>query len=243
MSKRRRSPAGVDGPSRHAGVAPARRGAGARGARGSARGALLVGGVVVVIALAGAALLVGTGDRSPVAGLATATPSRSPSGTPPGAPTSPTASIASIGPAPTAITPIDGVACDPTEQVTYHVHAHLNIRVNGQLQVVPGDVGSRATCLFWLHTHQVHGVIHVEAPTERAFSLGQFFAIWGKPLDTTVVADWAVPDESRLWIFVNGEPYDGDPRAIPLENLASIELQIGPAALDPLPYSFPAELL
>lgn len=199
-----------------------------------------------MVAVAAAAILFGMGDRSPVAGPLEATPSRPATGTPsgpPGSPGSPTAAVASIGPGPSALAPIDGVACDPTEQVTYHAHAHLNIRVNGQLQTIPGDVGLRATCLYWLHTHQVHGVIHVEAPSQRPFTLGQFFAVWGKPLGPTVVADWAVPEGSRLWVFVNGVSFDGDPRSIALEDLASIELQIGPAALDPLPYTFPAELL
>lgn len=188
-----------------------------------------------------AAVVLGMGSRRPTSGLPVATPSgvaSSPAGT---VAASGPAGPATADPAATALTPIQGIACDPMEQVTYHVHAHLNIRVSGQLQVIPGDIGLRSTCLYWLHTHQVHGVIHVEAPAEQPFTLGQFFAIWGKRLDATVVADWTVPDGSRLWIFVNREPYSGDPGAIGLDDLTAIELQIGPAALEPLPYTFPAE--
>lgn len=239
MSKKRRTSSGVDGRHRPARSAPPPRGATLR----SARGVLLMGGGILVMVLVVGAVVLGMGGRPPGTGLPVATPSRAAASASTGTPASPSGDLATIDPAATALPPIEGVACDPTEQVTYHAHAHLNIRVGGQLMVVPGDVGLRAACLFWLHTHQVHGVIHVEAPREQAFTLGQFFAVWGKPLDQMVVADWSVPEGSRLWIFVNGAPYTGDPRSIALENLTSIELQIGPAALDPLPYTFPAEFL
>lgn len=237
MSKKRpRSPSTADSPHR-----PVRDVAPVRATRRSARGPLLIGGGLVVVLAAVAAVVLGMGTRPPTSGLPVATPSRVASSTASAPPSSMSIGPATVDPAATALAPIEGIACDPMEQVTYHVHAHLNIRVNGELQVIPGDVGLRSICLFWLHTHQVHGVIHVEAPAEQVFSLRQFFAIWGKPLDATVVADWAVPEGSRLWIFVNGAPHSGDPNEIELDDLTSIELQIGPTALEPLPYTFPAE--
>lgn len=81
---------------------------------------------------------------------------------------SPSPSALSTTPAPTSAVPvISGVACDVDEKTAYHVHAHLNIRFEGELQPIPEDVGIGAGCLFWLHTHAPHGVIHVEAPAER----------------------------------------------------------------------------
>jgi hypothetical protein len=193
---------------------------------------LLVGGAaaVLVVAIAAVVLGQGTGPKTGLGGL------RSPSVRPTTPPTPNGTGPASVGP----IT-INGVTCDPAEQVTYHVHAHLNIRVNGQLEPIPDDVGRTPTCLFWLHTHATQGVIHVEAPVARSFTLGQFFDVWGKPLSATQVGDWAVPAGSRIWVFLDGEPVDTDPRTIELTNLASIELQIGPSRLDPLPYTWPAD--
>lgn len=240
MSRKRRSSSRTDDRPRRI-----RDGAPERGStRASARAPLWLGAGLLVLLVGMAAVVFGTGPRQPTGGSSPATPSSvAATAAVTGASTPQPSGTATVGPALTPLPPIDGVACDPTEQATYHAHAHLNVRVNGQLKAIPGDVGLRSTCLYWLHTHQVHGVIHVEAPSQHAFTLGQFFAVWGKPLDATVVADSAVPEGSRLWAFVNGEPYDGDPRLVALEDLVSIELQIGPAALDPLPYTFPAELL
>jgi hypothetical protein len=136
---------------------------------------------------------------------------------------------------------IDGVTCDPQEHVTYHVHTHLSIRVHGESETIPGDVGRTSNCLFWLHTHAALGVIHVEAPVARTFTLAQFFAVWAKPLSANQVGDWAVPAGSRIWVYVDGQPTDVDPATIELANLRSIELQIGPSRLDPAPYDWPAE--
>ena len=149
--------------------------------------------------------------------------------------------VPSADPAASGYPTLDGVACDPTEGVTYHVHAHLNIRIAGQLETIPGDVGRRDTCLYWLHTHQPLGVIHIEAPTRTDFTVGQFFDVWGKPLDATHVADWAVPAGSRIWVFVDRKQVATDPRAVVLGDLEAIELQVGPAPIDPLPYTFPPD--
>ena len=139
---------------------------------------------------------------------------------------------------PASIPVPSSIACEPMERVTYHVHAHLAIRVDGRSETVPGTIGQTATCIYWLHTHATDGVIHIEAPAPRTYTLGEFFGIWGEPLDATHVADWVVPAGSKLWAFVDGQPVDGDPQLIELRDLELIELQIGPAPLEPLPYDW-----
>src|SRR5258708_5443270 len=58
---------------------------------------------------------------------------------------------------------IDGIPCEQTEQLSYHVHAHLTIIVNGQPVVVPANIGiPGGRCVYWLHTHDTSGIIHVE---------------------------------------------------------------------------------
>jgi hypothetical protein len=197
---------------------------------------LVAAGAVIVAAVV---LLLG---QTTGAGL----PSTSPglgatSSTPPLNPTDGAASSASAPPSAPAAPVIAGIPCDVYEKTTYHVHAHLNILFDGELQPIAADIGLREACLYWLHTHAPHGVIHVEAPAETAFTLGQFFDVWGQPLIATQVLGRAVGAGESLFVFIDRQPYAGDPREILLGDLAAIELQVGVEPLEPLPYTFPAE--
>src|SRR5207237_4673434 len=77
---------------------------------------------------------------------------------------------------------VAGVKCERGEKLGYHVHSWLAVFVEGQRVDVPANVGINSSCLFWLHTHNNTGIVHVEAPSQQNFSLGQFFAVWGKRL-------------------------------------------------------------
>jgi hypothetical protein len=184
--------------------------------------------VIVIVALGG-----GTGAAGPAATTVAAATDR------------PGLTSSDFGPTPTiggTAPEISGIECDVNEFTTYHVHAHLNIRIGGRLYLPPANVGILPTCLYWLHTHQGQGVIHIEAPAPTMFTLGQFFDVWGQPLSSTQVLDATVGQGRSLFMFIDGQPYDGDPRAIELGNLVSIELQVGPEQLDSLPYAFPVDL-
>jgi hypothetical protein len=41
-------------------------------------------------------------------------------------------------------------------------------------------------CIYWLHTHDGTGIIHIESPIKRDFTLGQFFDIWAKKFEQSV---------------------------------------------------------
>lgn len=88
--------------------------------------------------------------------------------------------------------PTAGLECAPTMDETYHVHTHLSIFLNGEALAVPAEIGivetgANAHCYYNIHTHDQSGKIHVEAPAPALFTLGQLFAIWGQPLETTNV--------------------------------------------------------
>lgn len=127
---------------------------------------------------------------------------------------------------------IDGIPCETREQLTYHVHAHLTVLDNGRPVSVPADVGRPGGCIYWLHTHDDSGLVHVEAPSARGFTLGQFFDIWGQPLNRGNVAG----HRGSVAAYVNQQPFTGDPRTIPLEDKESIVLEVGSA--DPPPANF-----
>jgi hypothetical protein len=81
-----------------------------------------------------------------------------------------------------AYPPVDTISCDQLEQTAYHIHAHVTIWINGQQVQIPQSIGiaSDQSCLYWLHTHDSSGVIHIEAPNKVSPTLGNFLDIWGQ---------------------------------------------------------------
>jgi hypothetical protein len=64
------------------------------------------------------------------------------------------------------------------------ITGHLDVRVNGQPVEVPAYIGvdpARGS-LSPLHTHDTSGVIHIESPIKRQFTLGVLFSEWGVSL-------------------------------------------------------------
>jgi hypothetical protein len=109
------------------------------------------------------------------------------------------------------------IACQKNEQFAYHVHAHLSIYMDGQPVSLPANVGiaSDKSCIYWLHTHDVTGVIHVESPTTKTYSLGTFFNMWqdyfsqlGYPSQVNTTEGWQV--------YIDGKPFTGDFHTIEL---------------------------
>src|SRR3972149_483421 len=66
---------------------------------------------------------------------------------------------------------IAGITCE-RERLDFHIHVRLSIFVNGQRREVPEGLGIRDGCLYWLHTHDASGLIHIEAPSPGEFRLG-----------------------------------------------------------------------
>lgn len=133
---------------------------------------------------------------------------------------------------------MDGVQCAPLEQLVYHIHAHLQVYVNGQPRQLPGAIGllgpvaeetpagpfyGAQQCYYWLHTHAADGVIHIESPTARIYTLGDFFDEWHQPLSSSQVAGSSGPVKA----FLDGKPWTASPRAIPLTPHAEIQLDVG----------------
>ena len=147
-----------------------------------------------------------------------------------------------IAPAATTQTgTVDGIRCGATEQLVYHIHAHLAVFVNGQGYSLPAGVGipgSKAEqtsqgpvaaggqCIYWLHTHTSDGVIHVESPTQRVYTLGNFFDEWHQPL----TANQAGTVHGKITAFLNGKLWKKNVREIPLVPHALIQLEIGQPA-------------
>jgi len=143
---------------------------------------------------------------------------------------------------------INDIKCETQEQVLFHIHAHLAIYANGQPRTVPAGIGiadpvtenttegpyvASGSCFYWLHSHATDGVTHIESPVQRTFTLGDWFDIWGQPLSATQVAG----DKGTVTAYVNGQRFTGDPRTIPLQAHAVIQLNVG-QDVAPKPYTF-----
>jgi hypothetical protein len=124
---------------------------------------------------------------------------------------------------------VDGIQCLGSEQLLFHIHTHLTMFVNGSARQVPALVGIPGNCLYWLHTHQPDGIIHIEAPVQRTFTLGNFFDIWRQPLGPDQVG----PAKGKVTAFYNGTLYQGDPRDIPLGRYTQIQLDVGSPLVAP----------
>jgi hypothetical protein len=76
--------------------------------------------------------------------------------------------------------PIAGIQCEHQEYGNFHIHAHLDIFTDGKVVAVPAMIGilPAQKCLYWMHTHDDSGIVHIEAPKKRAFTLAQFFDLW-----------------------------------------------------------------
>jgi hypothetical protein len=133
---------------------------------------------------------------------------------------------------------VHGIECGSSEQLAYHIHAHLAVYANGAARTPPGGIGipgsqvvqtaqgpeaAGGQCIYWLHTHAPDGVIHVESPTKRIYTLGDFFAEWHQPLSATRVAGAS----GKVTAVVNGKPWTKSPAAIPLDPHAVIQLSVG----------------
>jgi hypothetical protein len=142
-------------------------------------------------------------------------------------------------PATTGTATVNGIKCENKEQLLYHIHSHLIVYVNGSARALPGGIGipgsrvktyqgygpvaTGGRCIYWLHTHAPDGVIHVESPIPRVFTLGDFFDVWRQPLSPDRVASAT----GKVAATVDGKPWKRDPRAIPLLPHAVIQLSVG----------------
>lgn len=135
--------------------------------------------------------------------------------------------------------PVDGIRCEQMEGSVLHIHQHLAVLDHGRPVPIPEDLGRPliGQCLYWIHTHTPDGIIHVESPTFRSFTLGNVFDIWGEPLTKTDVAGAKPKKNERIVTWVDGTRYTGDPRRIDLVQHLDVTIEVGPPYTKPAPFT------
>jgi hypothetical protein len=139
-----------------------------------------------------------------------------------------------------SLTVAAGLTPETRESLQHHVHAHLDVFVNGKRVEVPagiginiadpgvqhgtvnrkptygGIAGCNQPCISPLHTHDVSGILHTESATAVDNTLGQFFTEWDVKLTAQCVDTYCTP-ATRIAVYVNG-------RQQPFANAANIAL-------------------
>jgi hypothetical protein len=158
-------------------------------------------------------------------------------------PSNPAVPIAGANPLPA----VNGISCDTLEGTVVHIHIHLAIFVNGQEEQVPLGIGiaqpwsvsdsaegpfvDDGACFYWLHTHTEDGIVHIESPIRRRFSLSDFFAVWQMALNENQVG----PAQGPVTTYVNGQRSSTRPQDITLLPHERIQLNVNG---DVAPYQF-----
>ena len=148
---------------------------------------------------------------------------------------------------------VDGIQCQGAEQVLFHIHAHLTVSVDGTARRIPDGLGipggevsatpvgpyvGAGSCFYWLHTHAADGIVHIESPVQRTYTLGNFFDVWRQKLTRSEVGLAHGP----VVALYNGQVFLGNPRDIPLTKHAQIQLEVGRPLVAPVVIRFPAGL-
>ena len=144
---------------------------------------------------------------------------------------------------------VDEIQCNASEQPLFHIHAHLDVFVNGQLMYIPPQIGIIPDkCIYWLHTHDNSGIIHIESPIKRDFTLGQFFDLWKSKLNDREVFNKTfnkTGNNNMPQIYINGNklPIGTNYRDVKLHAHDEIALIYGTPPTDiPSKYDFPQGL-
>ena len=162
-----------------------------------------------------------------------------------------------------ALTCKAGLIPENAEFLQYHVHAHLDVFVEGKPVLVPAGIGidldnpdtiadksadglvigaglkqeCSKPCISPLHTHDLSGLLHTETKTPSPNKLGQFFTQWAVRLTPDCIGAYCKP-KTPIKIYVDGNVETGDPREIELKDLREVAIVIGKPPAN-IPMEFP----
>ena len=129
----------------------------------------------------------------------------------------------------------------PEFGATVHIHQHLDLFVDGRRVVVPQGIGidPGGRFLVPLHTDDDSGVIHVESPVKRDYTLGEFFGGWGVRFTRRCLGGYCGAGATKLSVFVDGRTLVSDPTQLKLRQHQEIAIVVGTPVEVPSSYDFP----
>ena len=91
--------------------------------------------------------------------------------------------------------------------IGYHVHAQLNVYVNGKQTPVPANIGidPQGRFISPIHTHDTSGVVHMESTKYYPFTLAEFINVWGVYFTNNQLGGYKAGNGNVLQLWVNGK--------------------------------------
>jgi hypothetical protein len=145
---------------------------------------------------------------------------------------------------------VGSLVCTRTNGPRWGVH--LELFAHGRVVIVPAGIGIApplrrrgahvlsGRCSYPARTREPTGVI--ELARSARITLGELFAVWGRPLTTSRLVGFTAPAGERIRAYVNGRLRLGDPRSIPLGRHDEIVLELGGYVPPHASYRFPKGL-
>jgi hypothetical protein len=113
------------------------------------------------------------------------------------------------------------VQCIDHDNLDTHIHVTLVTVWNGQPEFLPAGIGITPACMSPTHTHDDSSAIHIEAPSNQQYTVGDFFDIWGE------TSPALRPGSEVENVSLNGRPYMDDYRDIVFEEGIRIVIAFG----------------
>lgn len=116
-------------------------------------------------------------------------------------------------------------------------HFTVRVTVNGSTVVLPDNIGIAGEEVSGgkmvtgfvspIHTHTDDGLVHIHSPTVQAFTLGQFFDVWGVAFSGARIGGFCVGNGKTLTVTAGGVPITGDPRDVLVDDGREIVVAYG----------------
>lgn len=127
---------------------------------------------------------------------------------------------------------------------------HVEVFAANRVVLIPAGVGTRpprsvldarvtkARCYGRLVTLDPTGLVLVRPGSD--LTLSTLFRAWGEPLSSRQVASFRAGRGASVSVYVDGQPWSGSPRTVPLVAHAEIVVEVGPFVPPHSSYTFPA---
>jgi hypothetical protein len=110
---------------------------------------------------------------------------------------------------PSTLTPHDQLLFTPIDDekpLAILADFTLIIGINNRGVKIPAGIGIHRGEELPIHTHDNGGTIDVESPVAAAFTLDDFFRVWGKTFNSQQILGFKTDAHHAIQMFVNGMP-------------------------------------